>query len=157
RAQRLARVADAVGFVRLESVQGEAVFVSVDRDGPDAELVGGAKHSDGNFAPVRHEQLFNRSNRRGLGFRHSLLFHDAVKEALAPEEQLPAGEGGRGTDVLAEPIYGERLGHLITVTDDLRDAVAAGDVDSAGGADRRSVHVVDGIKPKGAAPVLTRL
>ena len=39
RPERLAGLADAIGFVRLEAVQGEAIFVGVDRDGADAELV----------------------------------------------------------------------------------------------------------------------
>src|SRR6202035_5290292 len=38
-AQRLAGRADPVSLVRLETVQGEAVFVCIDRHSADAELV----------------------------------------------------------------------------------------------------------------------
>src|SRR4029077_11254456 len=45
----------------------------------------------------------------------------------------------------------------LPVTDDLRNAVAAGDVDPAVGADRRRVQLVDPPQPKGAALVFPRL
>ena len=56
-ADRLARLADAVGLVRLEAVQGEAVFVGVDGDRADAQLVGGAEDADGDLAAVGDQQL----------------------------------------------------------------------------------------------------
>ena len=56
-ADRLARLADRVRLVGLEAVQGEAVFVRVDRDGADAQLVGRPKHPDGDLAPVGDQQL----------------------------------------------------------------------------------------------------
>ena len=63
-ADRLARLADAVGLVGLEAVQGEAVLVGVDGDGADAQLVGRAKDADGDLAAVGDQQLANRPNRR---------------------------------------------------------------------------------------------
>ena len=59
RADRLARLADAVGLVRLEAVQGEAVFVRVDGDGADAQLVGRAEDADGDLAAIGDQQLRN--------------------------------------------------------------------------------------------------
>ena len=59
-ADRLAGLADAVGLVGLEAVQGEAVFVRVDGDGADAQFVGGAKDADGDFAAVGDQQLADR-------------------------------------------------------------------------------------------------
>src|SRR5207244_2031337 len=53
---RLPRLADLVGFVRLETVQGEAVLVRVDGDGADAELVGRTEHPDGDLTAVGDEQ-----------------------------------------------------------------------------------------------------
>ena len=61
RADRLARLADVVRLVGLEAVQGEAVFVRVDRDGADAELVGRAEDADGDLAAVGDEQLLKRA------------------------------------------------------------------------------------------------
>ena len=63
-ADRLAGLADAVGLVGLEAVQGEAVFVRVDGDGADAQLVGGAEDADGDFAAIGDQQL---ADRRGAG------------------------------------------------------------------------------------------
>ena len=57
---RLARFADGIRFIRLESMQGVAVFVSVERDGANAQLVRRAKDADGNLAAVGDEQLADR-------------------------------------------------------------------------------------------------
>ena len=59
RPDRLARLADLVGLVGLEAVQGEAVFVRVDGDGADAQLVGRAEDADGDLAAVGDEQLLD--------------------------------------------------------------------------------------------------
>ena len=45
--------ADEVGFVRLEAVEGEAIFLGVDGDGADAEFIGRAKDTDGDLAAVQ--------------------------------------------------------------------------------------------------------
>ena len=66
-ADRLARLADAVGLVGLEAVQGEAVLVGVDGDGADAQLVGRAEDADGDLAAVGDQELANRSS---LFIRH---------------------------------------------------------------------------------------
>src|SRR5262249_41634474 len=57
RADRLAGLADAVRFVRLEAVEREAIFVRIDRDRANAELVGRAEHTDGNFTAIGSEEL----------------------------------------------------------------------------------------------------
>ncbi len=56
--------ANLVGFVSLESVQSELVFLGVDRDRPDAQFRGSPEDPDGNFTAIgnekatdRHEQL----------------------------------------------------------------------------------------------------
>ena len=56
-ADRLARLADQVGLVRLEAVQGVAVFVRVDRDRANAQFVGRAEDANGDFAAIGDEQL----------------------------------------------------------------------------------------------------
>ena len=53
---RALALADQIGLVGLEAVQREAVLLGVDRDGADAELVGGAQHADGDFAAVGDEE-----------------------------------------------------------------------------------------------------
>ena len=60
RPDRLARLADQVGLVGLEAVQGVAVFVRVDRDRADAQFVGAAEDADGDFAAVGDEQSADR-------------------------------------------------------------------------------------------------
>ena len=67
RPDRLAGLADAVRLVGLEPVQGEPVLVGIDGDGADAEFVGRPTHTDGDLAPVRHEQLADGLERGGHG------------------------------------------------------------------------------------------
>jgi hypothetical protein len=55
-ANRLARLADLVGFVRLQPMQGEPVFVGVNADGPDAQLVAGPEDANCNLTAVRDEK-----------------------------------------------------------------------------------------------------
>jgi hypothetical protein len=43
---------DEVGFIGLKTVDAEAVFVGIDRDGAVTELGGGAKDTDSNFAAI---------------------------------------------------------------------------------------------------------
>ena len=57
RLDRALALADQVGFVRLEAVQAEAVFLRVDGDGAQAQFVGGAKNADGDFAAIRGQQF----------------------------------------------------------------------------------------------------
>ena len=66
-ADRFADLADAVGFVRLEAVQGEAVFVRVDRDGANVQFVGRAEDANRDFASIGDEELAKRTR---LGIRH---------------------------------------------------------------------------------------
>ena len=65
RLERLADVADAIGLIRLEAVQGEAILLRVDGDRADAELVGGAEDTDRDLAAIGDEQLLD-----GPGNRH---------------------------------------------------------------------------------------
>ena len=51
-------LADQVGFVRLEAVQGEAVLLGVDGDGAQAQFVGGAQDADRDFAAIQGEEFF---------------------------------------------------------------------------------------------------
>src|ERR1700730_7597024 len=54
-------LADEIRFVRLVAVLVGAVFLAVDRDRADAELVAGAEDADGDLAAVRAKQLADRA------------------------------------------------------------------------------------------------
>ena len=56
-ADRFAGAAHHVGLVGLEAVQREAVFMSVDRDGANAEFVCRSEHPDGDLAAIGDEQF----------------------------------------------------------------------------------------------------
>ena len=45
-------IADQVGFIGLEAVQGETVFLRVDGYGAQTQFIGGTKDADGNLATV---------------------------------------------------------------------------------------------------------
>ncbi len=49
--------ADQIRLIGLEPVQREAVFVGVDRDGPQSQLGGGPKHANGDFTSIGDKQL----------------------------------------------------------------------------------------------------
>ncbi len=57
RANRLARLADPISLIRFESVQGEAVFMRVNRDSTYPELVSRAEDPDRNLATIGNEEL----------------------------------------------------------------------------------------------------
>ena len=57
-------LADQVGFVGLEAVQGEAVFLGIDGDGAQAEFVGRAQNADGDFAAIQSEKFLHLEVRR---------------------------------------------------------------------------------------------
>ena len=61
---RLTGPADEIGFIGLETVEGEAVFVGIDGHGPHAEFVGGAKHADRDLAAVGDQQLLDGTHRK---------------------------------------------------------------------------------------------
>ena len=46
-------LADQVGFIGLETVQGQAVFLRIDGHRAQAQFIGGAQDADGNFAAVQ--------------------------------------------------------------------------------------------------------
>src|SRR5262249_33041790 len=58
---RLTALADKIGFVGLETVQGESVLVRVNRDGPDTQLMRRAEHPDGDLAAIRDKQSLDKS------------------------------------------------------------------------------------------------
>ena len=80
--------ADLVGFVGLEAMQAEAIFLGIDGDGAQSEFGGGAKDADGDLAAVGGEQFLDR-----FGFLHSgsdlsatrnpRLFHERGEDAAA--------------------------------------------------------------------------
>lgn len=51
--------ADQVGFVGFEAMQAEAIFLRVDGDGAELELVGGAENADGDLASIEREEFFH--------------------------------------------------------------------------------------------------
>ena len=65
RPQHLAvgQLADLIGLVRLEAVQGDLVLLGEHRDGAAAELVGGAEHADGDLRAVGDEDFLDRHER----------------------------------------------------------------------------------------------
>ena len=84
RLQRLARLADRIRFVRLEAVEGVAILVRVHRDRANAQLVGAAKHADGDLAAIGGEQSANWLHGKSeSGWRgHAILAgSDEVSEA----------------------------------------------------------------------------
>ncbi len=58
-ADRLAGLADQVGLVRLQPMQGEPVFVGIDADGADAQLVAGPEDPDSNFTAIGDQKSRN--------------------------------------------------------------------------------------------------
>ncbi len=58
-ANRLPFAADAIGLIGLEAVQGVAVFLRINGDGANAQLMGGAKHADRNLAAIGDQKLPN--------------------------------------------------------------------------------------------------
>ena len=60
-AHRLAalRGADEVGLVRLEAVEGKAVFVRVDGDGAKPQFRGSAEYADGDLRAIGDEQFLH--------------------------------------------------------------------------------------------------
>ena len=69
--------AHQVGLVGLGPVQGEAVFLRVDRDGADAQLVGGAHDADGDLTAIRDEQALDASQHGSLSLLLSSIVPDA--------------------------------------------------------------------------------
>ena len=53
-------LADEIGFVRLESMQAEAIFVGIDGGGADLQFVGGAENADRNFPAIQGQKFFYR-------------------------------------------------------------------------------------------------
>ena len=54
---RLARLADAISLIGLESMQCKPILVRIDGDRSDAQFVGRAKHPDGDLAAVGDKQF----------------------------------------------------------------------------------------------------
>ena len=57
--------ANLISLIRLKAVQGEAVFLRIDRHGAQAQLIGRTKDANGDFAAVGRQQFPN-----GLCFLH---------------------------------------------------------------------------------------
>ena len=57
RPYRMSHLADLIRLVGFEAMLGVAVLVRIDRDGGDAELVGGAERADGDFAAIGNEDF----------------------------------------------------------------------------------------------------
>ena len=65
-ADGIAPAPDDVTLVGLEAMEGETVFVRVDRDRADAQLRRRAKHPDRDLAPIRDQQFAHPLLRRPL-------------------------------------------------------------------------------------------
>jgi hypothetical protein len=53
-------LADQIGFVSLESMQAQAIFVGIDSGGPDLQFVGGAENAYGDFSAIQGQKFFYR-------------------------------------------------------------------------------------------------
>src|SRR5206468_1597808 len=73
-ADRLAGLADQIRLVGLEAVQREAVFMGVDRDRADAQLMSRAEDANGDFAAIGDQQLADRARGWLHLFRHGRRF-----------------------------------------------------------------------------------
>ena len=60
-------LADEVGFIGLETVDAEAVFLGVDGDGAEAEFRRSPEYANGDFTAIGDEEFLGRT-RRGVGF-----------------------------------------------------------------------------------------
>ena len=59
-AHRTFAFADQIGFVGLEAVDREAIFLRVNGDGTQSEFGRGAEDANSNLAAIGNEQLFRR-------------------------------------------------------------------------------------------------
>ncbi len=80
-------LADQVALVGLEAVQGEAVFLRIDGDRSHAQFGGGAKHANGDFAPIGDKQTFDLT----AFFRHRSPLAELRRNRPARNE--PGGIG----------------------------------------------------------------
>ena len=78
--------------------------------------------------------------------RHGSLFLDAVKVAMAAQQQLFADEDGRGVNVVVQAVRRQHL-QLVGPTDHQSSAVAANEVDAILRPGRRSVQVGQSRQP----------
>ena len=84
RAERLAvrRLADLVGLVGLEAVEGELVLLGEDRDRAEPQFVRRAEDTDGDFGPVGDENLGDRhASAHGKQPGNSLILSRIVRLA----------------------------------------------------------------------------
>ncbi len=51
--------ADQVGFVGFEAVQGQPVFLGINRDGAQSQFIGGAEDTNCDFAAVQCQKFFH--------------------------------------------------------------------------------------------------
>ena len=52
--------ANLIGFIGLKAMQRKPVFLRIDGYGAQAELIGGAEDTDGDFAAIGGEEFSNR-------------------------------------------------------------------------------------------------
>jgi len=55
-------LADQVSLIRLETVETQPVFLRVNGDSSELELVGGPEESNGDFAAIQREELPHLDN-----------------------------------------------------------------------------------------------
>ena len=93
---------------------------------------------------VRHQLIQSRLRLVAIFVEIGQLIHDRFLIRRIRQ-------GRRRSEVVVKAVYGQRFGGRITLADHLRDAIAAGDVDAAGGSDRRRVDVTYRAQANGAA------
>jgi hypothetical protein len=62
-ANRSLAFAHQVSFICLETMNGEAIFLGINRHRPQTEFRRGAKNADGDFTAIGDEQFFKLGSR----------------------------------------------------------------------------------------------
>ncbi len=88
-ADRLARRADFVCLVCLQAMNREPVFVRVDRDRPDPQLVRRAKHTDRDLAAIGDHQLAKLGHQRSSSSSASTGFSSVPIGSIVARTRSP--------------------------------------------------------------------
>src|SRR6185312_10336534 len=76
-------LADLIGLVRLEAVEGEFVFLGIDRDGGNAQFRGGPENPDRDLGAVGHQQAAEGHGHRSAWKMDAALCCKRVSNATA--------------------------------------------------------------------------
>src|SRR5262249_6859209 len=89
-AQRLPRRPDAISLVRLEAVQRKPILMRIDGHRAYAQLMGRAKHADGNFTAIGGKNLVDGPHgRTGDSVRHDATRRTKISSSLSYGLSVP--------------------------------------------------------------------